>query len=162
MKIVDDSKFEEYKKKLNTIFQFQRNAFGTFHTQQDVLDQISVYAKDDNILGLKTLKVFDESSANKRLVKSNSPGINTLVLKYFDQEIKFGLNKVLENAVETQYFGTKISQIGYKLSGNSIVLDIAKYKNITEVPKHLPLKVNSLEKAFHKVESRYITNLDKW
>ncbi|WP_434341702.1 BspA family leucine-rich repeat surface protein [Mycoplasma putrefaciens] len=162
LKIVDDSKFKEYKKKLNTIFQFQRNAFGTFHTQQDVLDQISVYAKDDNILGLKTLKVFDESNANKRLVKSNSPGINTLVLKYFDQEIKFGLNKVLENAFETQYFGTKISQIGYKLSGKSIVLDIAKYKNITEVPKHLPLKVNSLEKAFHKVESRYITNLDKW
>ncbi|AGJ90915.1 BspA family leucine-rich repeat surface protein [Mycoplasma putrefaciens] len=168
LNVIDKKTFERHENKLKLILKLQEDAFGTFHTHQDVLDQISVYAKDDGILGIKALRLDDSKKAKVSLENSTRKGKNIIKFRFFDQEVKFEPSKVLKNEVETKYinindFGWKITQIGYKLKNNaSIVLDIAKYKKIYEVPSQLPLKVNSLEKAFYQLESDRINNLDKW
>ncbi|AEM68622.1 BspA family leucine-rich repeat surface protein [Mycoplasma putrefaciens] len=167
LNVINTEEYNKYKSELDLIFKLQRDAFGTFHSKHDVLKQLLVYAKDKDLLGLKTFVLANGEKEEETLKDSSNGQVsNLLKFRFFNKDIELKLHKVMKDKVETKYLhndqGWKITQIGYKLSGNSIVLDIAKYKNITEVPKHLPLKVNSLEKAFHKVESRYITNLDKW
>ncbi|AGJ90918.1 BspA family leucine-rich repeat surface protein [Mycoplasma putrefaciens] len=169
LNVISAKEYNKYKSELDLIFKLQRDAFGTFHSKRDVLKQLLVYAKDKNLLGLKTFILANGEKEEETLKESSSGQVlNLLKFKFFNKDIELKLNKVMKDKVETKYLqhgqDWKITQIGYKLdqSSKNIVLDIAKYKNIYEVSEHLPLKVNSLEKAFHNIESRYIINLNKW
>ncbi|CBV67323.1 Prolipoprotein [Mycoplasma leachii 99/014/6] len=148
--------------KIKNILEQQSEAFGSFHTFQDVVDQIKVYAQNQGIKDLDKLELLDKKLANKTLTLGNNK--NNLKLKYFDIEIPFALKNVLENEVKTKYSSTdsnEIIQLGYKKHGDYIQLNIEN-KTITKVPVTLPLKINSFYKAFKDLKSETITNLDKW
>ncbi|ADR23928.1 putative lipoprotein, PARCEL family [Mycoplasma leachii PG50] len=148
--------------KIKNILEQQSEAFGSFHTFQDVVDQIKVYAQNQGIKDLDKLELLDKKLANKTLTLGNNK--NNLKLKYFDIEIPFALKNVLENEVKTKYSSTdsnEIIQLGYKKYGDYIRLNIEN-KTITKVPVTLPLKINSFYEAFKDLKSETITNLDKW
>ncbi|ADK69793.1 BspA family leucine-rich repeat surface protein [Mycoplasma mycoides] len=148
--------------KIKNILDQQSEAFGSFHTFQDVVDQIKVYAKNEGIKELDKLELLDKKLANKTLTLGNNK--NNLKLKYFDIEIPFVLKNVLENEVKTKYSSTnpnEIIQLGYKKNDNYIQLNIEN-KTITKVPVTLPLKINSFYEAFDGLKSKIVTNLDKW
>ncbi|UOE64847.1 DUF285 domain-containing protein [Mycoplasmopsis bovis] len=56
-----------------------------------------------------------------------------------------------------------VKQIGYSEDASKNRITIATMpKNTVEVPKHLPLKIKSLENAFLELKSDQVLNLDKW
>ncbi|WP_434343220.1 BspA family leucine-rich repeat surface protein [Mycoplasma sp. 06067-C1-B144P-99-0482-3] len=147
---------------IKNILEQQSEAFGSFHTFQDVVDQIKVYAQNQGIKDLDKLELLDKTLANKNLIPGDNK--NNFKLKYFDIEIPFVLKNVLENEVKTKYSSTnpnEIIQLGYKKHDDYIQLNIEN-KTTTKVPVTLPLKINSFYKAFKDLKSETITNLDKW
>ncbi|UKS53855.1 BspA family leucine-rich repeat surface protein [Mycoplasma feriruminatoris] len=161
----------EYEKKaaidtLRKVFKQQEDAFGTFHTYQDVVDQLKVYLGDYNVKHLEYLKLADESEKNINLKMDNEhKAINNIKLDYFGKQITLTPNTVLENKVQTKYneSGNEITQIGYELE--TIVKNIKLTrvnKSTIKVPLHLPLKINSLNESFKDLESTKIDNLNKW
>ncbi|EOA07521.1 Hypothetical protein, DUF285 family [Mycoplasma yeatsii 13926] len=167
--IIDSKTYEALQQKVNKIFKAQEDGFGTFHTQQEVLDQLLVYLKDEKISGLKTLRLTDSTNADKNLIKGNKT--NILKFKFYNQNFEFKLNQVLEDEVETKYDKddqNKVTQIGYKVdksksSSGLVILTITdRNKQIKEVPKHLPLEITSLKNAFADLQSSSIINLDIW
>ncbi|WBX36365.1 BspA family leucine-rich repeat surface protein [Mycoplasma capricolum] len=151
---------------LQKVFKEQEDAFGSFHTHQDVVDQLKVYLKDSNIYHLNYLKLANEDQKNTKLqVDNNSSEINKLNISYFDKTITFIPKTVLKDEVKEKYDKSKnqLLQIGYKLDNTlkSIKMKTVD-KNTKKVPPHLPLKINSLDNAFRNLESERIDNLDKW
>ncbi|WP_434335178.1 BspA family leucine-rich repeat surface protein [Mycoplasma leachii] len=147
---------------IKNILEQQSEAFGSFHTFQDVVDQIKVYAQNQGIKDLDKLELLDKTLANKNLIPGDNK--NNFKLKYFDIEIPFVLKTVLQDEVKTKYSPTnldEITQIGYKKYGTHIRLNIEK-KTITKVPVTLPLKINSFYNAFQNLKTQNIINLDKW
>ncbi len=64
------------------------------------------------------------------------------------------------NKTEDKIF---VKQIGYsKNSSKNSIIIATMPKNTVEVPKHLPLKIKSLENAFLELKSDQVLNLDKW
>ncbi|CBW53880.1 BspA family leucine-rich repeat surface protein [Mycoplasma mycoides] len=170
---------EEEKKKLETIFKEQENAFGTFHTYKDVVDQLLVYANEK---GLKDITLVDGLNPNEHL-KEDKEGKsqNVVKLKLYGSDVTFKPKKVLKDEVETIYSEDKkkIKQIGYKTNviiketynnetrkNEKITLTNIKINKIkdsvTEVPKHLPLKIDSLTEAFQQSKAKIIKNLENW
>ncbi|WP_434343555.1 BspA family leucine-rich repeat surface protein [Mycoplasma sp. 06067-C1-B144P-99-0482-3] len=147
---------------IKNILEQQSEAFGSFHTFQDVVDQIKVYAQNQGIKDLDKLELLDKTLANKNLIPGDNK--NNFKLKYFDIEIPFVLKTVLQDEVKTKYSPTnldEITQIGYKKYETHIRLNIEK-KTITKVPVTLPLKINSFYNAFQNLKTQNIINLDKW
>ncbi|QVK09183.1 BspA family leucine-rich repeat surface protein [Mycoplasma mycoides] len=153
---------EEEKKKLETIFKEQENAFGTFHTYKDVVDQLLVYANEK---GLKDITLVDGLNENEYLKEDrDGKGRNIVKLKLYGSDVTFTPKKVLKDEVETIYSEDKkkVKQIGYKKIFNKDI----KIKKITElieeVPVHLPLKITSLSGVFSESKIKTVRNLDKW
>ncbi|WFQ92415.1 BspA family leucine-rich repeat surface protein [Mycoplasma feriruminatoris] len=158
---------EEKKAAIDTlkkVFKQQEDAFGSFHTYQDVVDQLKVYLGDYNVKHLEYLKLTNGSEKDTQLkVDGGNQKANKIDVTYFDKSIVFTPNKVLENEVEDRYSGKKLVQIGYKLDKSLGKIQLKKIKKDTvQVPKNLPLKINSLDETFKNVESPSIENLDKW
>ncbi|MBT1392580.1 hypothetical protein FCM71_03565, partial [Mycoplasma bovis] len=65
----DKNNVEEVKK----IIEEQKDAFGSFHTQNEFVDQINVYAKDKNINGLILQNNEDK---DKKLIVDTDGGKN--------------------------------------------------------------------------------------
>ncbi|WFQ95823.1 BspA family leucine-rich repeat surface protein [Mycoplasma feriruminatoris] len=146
---------------LNQIFKDYKSSFSTFHSYNDVLDQIKIYANDLNI---KDLQLKDINKKNNLLIEDNIGNKNKIDFIVNKKVVSFYLDKVLKNKVETIYNNNKseVIQLGYKKDGsNQIILD--QISNLTiKVPKHLPLKINSLKSAFYESNAIKIENLDKW
>ncbi|WP_369024736.1 BspA family leucine-rich repeat surface protein [Mycoplasma capricolum] len=150
---------------LEKVFKDQEEAFGTFHTHQEVLDQIKVYLKDSNIYHLNYLKLTNENENNTKLqVDNNSSGVNKLNISYFDKTITFIPKTVLKDEVKEKYDSNdELIQVGYKLDSNIKNIKMTTVqKNTKKVPKHLPLKINSLDETFKGLKSEKIENLEKW
>ncbi|WFQ90767.1 BspA family leucine-rich repeat surface protein [Mycoplasma feriruminatoris] len=151
---------------LRKVFKQQEDAFGSFHTYQDVVDQLKVYLGDYNVKHLEYLKLSNESEQNTNLsVDSEHKKINNIKMSYFDKQVTFTPHTVLQDKVETKYNENKneITQIGYELQSGIKNIKVTKVnKNTIKVPKHLPLKVNSLDGSFKELESSEIQNLDRW
>ncbi|WP_434329412.1 BspA family leucine-rich repeat surface protein [Mycoplasma capricolum subsp. capricolum] len=150
---------------LEKVFKEQEDAFGSFHTYQDVIDQIKVYLKDSNIYHLNYLKLTNENEKNTKLqVDKNSSGINKLSISYFDKAITFIPKTVLKDEVKEKYDNNdELIQVGYKLDPNIKNIKMTTVKKDTKkVPKHLPLKINSLDETFKGLKSEKIKNLEKW
>ncbi len=175
--------------KVRKIIEKQKDAFGSFHTQKEFVDQINVYAKDKKINGLTLQNKEDE---NKPLNVDTDGGKNNKIkLQLGSQKFVAQLGIVLEDAVRTKYYiennkekiitdpdgkfsslkdknqNVVITQIGYSLKDKSSkrekVIEIHKMpKNTKEVPEHLPLKIKSLKLAFNELNSEEVLNLDKW
>ncbi|TKA58936.1 hypothetical protein MBOVa_7540 [Mycoplasmopsis bovis 8790] len=161
----------------------QKDAFATFHSLQDFLDQINVYAKEEKINNLE----LAENDKTRMLLEDTEGGKNKIKLKLGSHTFEVSLGSVYKDKVVTKYAvkdsnsTIKISldnkfddinktddkifvkQIGYSkdTSKNSITIATMP-KNTVEVPKNLPLKINSLFQAFHQLKSPIINNLDKW
>lgn len=166
------------------------DAFGSFHTQGDFIEQISVYAKDKGINNL-SLASHNEKNKNLRLDKEGGKQ-NTIRLQMGSQIFDVKLGKVLDNEVMTKYYfeGEQdkifnnylndkkavernwrnilkdsrkiiVTQLGYYKSGPNIALTLIPYYT-TKVPKHLPLKITSLLASFYNLESKKIDNLEFW
>ncbi|WP_434337702.1 BspA family leucine-rich repeat surface protein [Mycoplasma mycoides] len=153
---------EEEKKKLETIFKEHENAFGTFHTYKDVVDQLLVYANEK---GLKDITLVDGINENEYLKEDkDGKGENIVKLKLYESDVTFKPKKVLKDEVKAIYSEDKkkIKQIGYE----KILNEGIRIKKITElieeVPVHLPLKITSLSKVFSKSKITTVRNLDKW
>nr|VZK65561.1 hypothetical protein MF5292_00738 [Mycoplasma feriruminatoris]VZR75705.1 hypothetical protein MF5294_00737 [Mycoplasma feriruminatoris]VZR98310.1 hypothetical protein MF5293_00733 [Mycoplasma feriruminatoris] len=151
----------EEKKKLENIFSEYENSFGTFHTYQDVVDQLLVYAKEQGIDDLtlsKTVKKDEYLKEDKQGSQNNAVKLNL-----YATPMVFKPKKVLLNEVEEIYNGDQLIQIGYKLEPRIKSIEMKKVNEKTKkVPKHLPLKINSLNETFKKLESDRIDNLDQW
>ena len=147
------------------MFKDQKDAFGSFHTHQEVLDQLKVYLNDSKIKHLDHLKLTNENEKNTNLkVDTEHKKLNSVSLSFFDKKITFTPNTVLENKVQTKYSnnGKDITQIGYELQSTIKSIKLTKVnKKTTKVPLHLPLKINSLDESFSNLESTKIDNLDK-
>ncbi|PTD31100.1 BspA family leucine-rich repeat surface protein [Mycoplasma leachii] len=153
---------EEEKNKLQAIFKQQENGFAAFHTYKDVLDQLLVYAKEQD---LNELELENGVNENENLKEDkNSANKNTIKLRLYGSSVIFTPKKVLNNEVETIYSSDKkkLIQIGYKKNSNTDVQINKIQETITEVPKHLPLKINSLKDAFSKSKISKVENLDLW
>ncbi|WFQ93247.1 BspA family leucine-rich repeat surface protein [Mycoplasma feriruminatoris] len=155
---------------LQQIFNQQQEAFGTFHTHQDVLQQIKFYAEKLNVKDYKDLVLSNPKLANTHLVEdSNSTNKNVVSFRLFSTPIEFRLKSVLKDEVKTIYSSldpNEVIQIGYKKDlvkkgSNNIILNISN-KKVKKVPIHLPLKINSFNESFKDLESKEIINLDKW
>ncbi|UZK64146.1 BspA family leucine-rich repeat surface protein [Mycoplasma mycoides subsp. capri] len=153
---------EEEKNKLEAIFKEQENAFGTFHTYKDVVDQLLVYANEK---GLKDITLADGLNEDEYLKEDkDGKGRNIVKLKLYGSDATFKPKKVLKDEVETIYSEDKkkVKQIGYKKIFNKDI----KIKKITElieeVPVHLPLKITSLSEVFSESKIKTVRNLDKW
>ncbi|WHL49346.1 hypothetical protein HYE36_05205 [Mycoplasmopsis bovis] len=68
----DKNNVEEVKK----IIEEQKDAFGSFHTQNEFVDQINVYAKDKNINGLILQNNEDK---DKKLIVDTDGGKNNKI-----------------------------------------------------------------------------------
>ncbi|WFQ94943.1 BspA family leucine-rich repeat surface protein [Mycoplasma feriruminatoris] len=151
---------------LQKVFKQQEDAFGSFHTYQDVVDQLKVYLGDYNVKHLEYLKLSNESERNTNLsVDSEHKKINNIKMSYFDKQVIFTPNTVLKDKVETKYNENKneIIQLGYEFQPNIKNIKVTKVnKNTIKVPLHLPLKVNSLDESFKDIETNKIDNLNRW
>ncbi|QVJ95635.1 BspA family leucine-rich repeat surface protein [Mycoplasma mycoides] len=153
---------EEEKKKLEAIFKEQENAFGTFHTYKDVVDQLLVYANEK---GLKDITLVDGLNPNEHLKEDkDGKAQNVVKLKLYGSDVTFKPKKVLKDEVETIYSEDKkiLKQIGYKKISSTEVKINKISENIQEVPLHLPLKITSLREAFSESKVSKVKNLDKW
>ncbi len=180
----DKNNIEKVKK----IIEEQKDAFGSFHTRKDFLDQINVFAKEE---GIKNLELAHGNKDTTFEVGNNKPE-NNVKLRLGIHEFEVQLGKVLKDRVATKYYiennkgniitvpdgkfsnlqdneqNVIITQIGYSLkskeySNNEKVIEIDNMpKNTKEVPKHLPLKISSLKFAFKDFKFEKVLNLDKW
>nr|VZS00772.1 hypothetical protein MF5582_00766 [Mycoplasma feriruminatoris] len=149
------------KKKLENIFSEYENSFGTFHTYQDVVDQLLVYAKEQGIDDLTLSKTVKKDGYLKE-DKQGSQN-NAVKLNLYATPMVFKPKKVLLNEVEDIYKEDQLIQIGYKLDTNIKSIEMKKVnKHTKKVPRHLPLKIDSLNETFKELESEKIDNLDKW
>ncbi|WP_434343418.1 BspA family leucine-rich repeat surface protein [Mycoplasma sp. 06067-C1-B144P-99-0482-3] len=177
---------------IKAIVKEQEDAFATFHNRKDFLDQIKVFAKEKGIENLKLANgdentTFVEGNNNPenkvklRLgtyefdVHLGSVLKDRVATKYYiendnkkiieDQDDKFSNLKNNEQNVQN----VVITQIGYSLKKRYLDHDFGKtiqiYKmpeNTKKVPKHLPLKIKSLENAFKNFKFEKVLNLDNW
>ncbi|WP_434334659.1 BspA family leucine-rich repeat surface protein [Mycoplasma capricolum subsp. capricolum] len=150
---------------LQKVFKEQEEAFGSFHTYQDVVDQLKVYLKDMGIYHLDYLFLTNQNEKNNSLKVDNNGILNDIKISYFDKQLNFTPKIVLENKVKDKYNdnGNELIQVGYELQDliNNIKLTKIR-KNTIKVPIHLPLKINSLDESFKGLESSKIDNLEKW
>ncbi|KEZ18218.1 BspA family leucine-rich repeat surface protein [Mycoplasma capricolum] len=150
---------------LKKVFKDQEEAFGSFHTYQDVVDQLKVYLKDMGIYHLDYLKLTNENTKQNTLEVDSNKSLNNINISYFDRVETFTPKTVLKDEVKEKYDSSKnqLLQIGYKLDNalKSIKMNTVD-KKTKKVPLHLPLKINSLDNAFRNLESERIDNLDKW
>ncbi|WP_429983717.1 BspA family leucine-rich repeat surface protein, partial [Mycoplasmopsis bovis] len=180
----DKNNFELIK----AIVKEQEDAFATFHTRKDFLDQINVFAKEE---GIKNLELADDGNEDKTFKVGENDPENKVKLRLGTYEFEVQLGKVLNDRVATKYYikndkeriiedqdgkflslkttnhKVVITQIGYSLkdknSSREKVIEIHKMpKNTKEVPEHLPLKIKSLKLAFSGLNSEEVLNLDKW
>ncbi len=173
---------------IKTIVKDQEDAFATFHTRKDFLDQIRVFAKEK---GIKNLELVNGNEEQFFIEGENNPE-NKVKLRLGTHEFDVQLGKVLKDRVATKYYiennkgniitvpdgkfsnlqdneqNVIITQIGYSLKSkeyfnNEKVIEIDNMpKNTKEVPKHLPLKISSLKFAFKDFKFEKVLNLDKW
>ncbi|MBT1418638.1 BspA family leucine-rich repeat surface protein [Mycoplasma bovis] len=175
----DKNNIEKVKK----IIEEQKDAFGSFHTRKDFLDQINVFAKEE---GIKNLELAHGNKDTTFEVGNNKPE-NNVKLRLGIHEFEVQLGNVLNDRVATKYYiennkgniitvsdgkfsslnnnnnKVVITQIGYSLEKyiNRIEIDNMP-KNTKEVPKHLPLKIKSLRHAFKNLNLEKVLNLDEW
>ncbi|MFZ8241394.1 BspA family leucine-rich repeat surface protein [Mycoplasmopsis bovis] len=165
------------------IVKVQEDAFATFHSLQDFLDQINVYAKEEKINNLE----LAENDKTRMLLEDTNGGKNKIKLKLGSYTFEVSLGKVYKDKVVTKYAindsnsTIKISsdnkfddinntddkifvkQIGYSIDSSKNRITISTMpKNTVEVPKHLPLKIKSLKNAFLYLNSDKVLNLDNW
>ncbi|PZV98703.1 BspA family leucine-rich repeat surface protein [Metamycoplasma auris] len=185
----ENAKDLEDVEKLKEIIKEHKDAFGSFHTQQDFLDQINVYANEK---GIKDLKLVNEDDKNKHLLVDTEGNKNNKIhLQLRSQQFEVKLGKVLENRVITKYYISGndtniltndvnnwnsqnkksnekiiITQLGYFYNdkqGNNKNITLTPLPNYTiKVPIHLPKKISSLYLSFYNLKSESIENLDKW
>lgn len=184
----DKKNVEELKK----IIEEQKDAFGSFHTQKEFVDQINVYAKDKKINGLTLQNKDDE---NKPLNEDTEGGKNNKIkLQLGSQKFETQLGIVLKDAVLTKYYfddGTENPEIKSNFlnnkrgieknwtpvnnTGKSVVITQLGYfkdrgtikltgspHNTSKVPSKLPLKVDSLYLSFYNLKSSKIDNIGNW
>lgn len=184
----------EQVKKVKEIVKTHKDAFGSFHTQGEFLDQIAVYANDEGISGLK-LQNEDNKNTKLNVDEDGQGNKNTIELKLGSQNFQVSLGIVLNDAVITKYYikgkkekildnyfttNTKDQTInknwGYDMKDHEVVITQLGYhhdnysgikltqvgKKTIEVPRHLPLKINSLDWSFLTIESEKIENLEMW
>ncbi|EXU60641.1 BspA family leucine-rich repeat surface protein [Mycoplasma mycoides] len=161
---ISEEEKQEVIDALQKVFKEQEDAFGSFHTHQEVLDQLKVYLNDNKIKHLDHLKLTNEKEKNTNLkVDTEHKKLNKINLSFFDKNIIFSPKKVLENEVQDKYIDKKLIQVGYKLDNSITRINLKQInKNTTQVPRHLPLKINSFNESFKNLESSKIDNLDKW
>ncbi|WP_434323679.1 BspA family leucine-rich repeat surface protein [Mycoplasma capricolum subsp. capricolum] len=150
---------------LKKVFKDQEEAFGSFHTYQDVVDQLKVYLKDMGIYHLDYLKLANENIKQNTLKVDNNKSLNNINISYFDRVETFTPKTVLKDEVKEKYDNNKnqLLQIGYKKDETLKVIKVTKLNpKIKKVPIHLPLKINSLDNSFRNLESSFVENLDKW
>ncbi|WVV22224.1 BspA family leucine-rich repeat surface protein [Mycoplasmopsis agalactiae] len=194
----EERKLKEAEDKKNVveiqkIVEEQKDAFGSFHSQKDFVDQINVYAKDKKISGL-TLQ--NEEDGNKSLAVDTDGGKkNKIKLQLGSQKFEVNLGIVLKDAVITKFYYEDNHQQGQvmnnllKANGNSIINKTwTNYKNgknivikqlgyhrdhtgikltvvphyTSKVPKHLPLKISSINLSFYNLKSLKIDNINEW
>ncbi len=102
----DKNNVEEVKK----IIEEQKDAFGSFHTQNEFVDQINVYAKDKNINGL--ILQNNEDKDKKLIVDTDGGKNNKIKLQLGSQKFEIQLGIVLKDAVITKYYIDEDSQKG--------------------------------------------------
>ncbi|QVK09518.1 BspA family leucine-rich repeat surface protein [Mycoplasma mycoides] len=162
---ISEEEKQEVINALQKVFKDQEDAFGSFHTHQEVLDQLKVYLNDNKIKHLDHLKLTNENEKNNTLKVDSNGSLNKVKISYFDKETIFTPKTVLNNKVQAKYNENKneLIQIGYELDNfiKSVKLTTVN-KNTIKVPSHLPLKINSLDESFKDLESEKINNLDKW
>ncbi|WFQ94122.1 BspA family leucine-rich repeat surface protein [Mycoplasma feriruminatoris] len=162
---VSEEEKQEMISALEKVFKDQEEAFGSFHTYGEVLEQIKVYLNDNKIKHLEHLRLTNKDDENKNLVVDNNGNLNKIKISFFDKETIFTPKKVLKDKVIDKYDSSKtqLLQIGYEYQD---VLKNVKIKQIDKktkkVPLHLPLKITSLDNAFRGSEVSHIENLDKW
>lgn len=114
-KLEEEKKQKEQEDKKNVevlkkIIEEQKDAFGSFHTQKEFVDQINVYAKDKKINGLVLQNKEDE---NKSLnVDTDGGKNNKLKLQLGSQKFETQLGIVLKDEVPTKYYIDEDSQKG--------------------------------------------------
>ncbi|MBT1323142.1 hypothetical protein FCL69_03505, partial [Mycoplasma bovis] len=112
-KLEEERKHKEQEDKNNVeevrkIIEQQKDAFGSFHTQKEFVDQINVYAKDKKINGLTLQNKEDE---NKPLIEDTDGGKNNKIkLQLGSQKFEIQLGIVLKDAVITKYYIDEDSQ----------------------------------------------------
>ncbi|WVU90122.1 hypothetical protein V3320_03440 [Mycoplasmopsis agalactiae] len=126
----EERKLKEAEDKKNVveiqkIVEEQKDAFGSFHSQKDFVDQINVYAKDKKISGL-TLQ--NEEDGNKSLAVDTDGGKkNKIKLQLGSQKFEVNLGIVLKDAVITKFYYEDNHQQGQvmnnllKANGDSII-----------------------------------------
>ncbi|WP_429980648.1 BspA family leucine-rich repeat surface protein [Mycoplasmopsis bovis] len=100
----DKNNVEEVRK----IIEQQKDAFGSFHTQKEFVDQINVYAKDKNINGLTLQNKEDENMSLN--VDTDGGKNNKIKLQLGSQKFEIQLGIVLKDAVITKYYIDEDSQ----------------------------------------------------
>lgn len=172
---------------IKDIVKVHEDAFGSFHTQGEFLDQIALYARDKNIINIALQNPNDKDN---KLEVDVQGGKNKIGLKLGTQNFTVTLGKVLKDQVLTKYYFEEkpneilsnlsnnnidknwspvnkknkklvVTQIGYFLQNGNIRATGLPHLT-TKVPKDLPLKINSLYLAFHNLKSDKIDNLEKW
>ncbi|WP_231992764.1 BspA family leucine-rich repeat surface protein [Metamycoplasma alkalescens] len=169
-------------KKIQSLWEMHKDEFGTFHTHKDVLDQINVYANEEKI---STLELANDAKINSFLEEDENGGKNNIEFKIGENKFNLKLGSVFKDKVVTKYYlennpnkiiiskdgkfeepknsneNIVITQIGYMKSKDKIL--ISKFpKKTTLVPKHLPLKIESLTYAFSKLEVKEVKNIEHW
>ncbi|WFQ93285.1 BspA family leucine-rich repeat surface protein [Mycoplasma feriruminatoris] len=162
--LITDQEKNDAISALQKVFKEQEESFGSFHSYKDVLDQLKVYLEDVKIKHLNNLTLSNVNEENNKLKIDNKGTLNNIKIKYFDKEVVFTPKTVLDNEVSEKYSeANELIRIGYKFEKNLNNIKMKNVKdNIKKVPKHLPLKINSLEETFKKIKSEKIENLDKW
>ncbi|ENY68573.1 Hypothetical protein, predicted lipoprotein, DUF285 family [Metamycoplasma auris 15026] len=98
----EEEKDKENVEVVKKIVKEHKDAFGSFHTQGDFLEQISLYVNEK---GISNLKLEDEKDKNKNLnVDSNAENKNIIKLQLGNQKFSVSLGKVLKDAVVTKYY----------------------------------------------------------
>ncbi|WP_434325252.1 BspA family leucine-rich repeat surface protein [Mycoplasma capricolum] len=119
-----------------------------------------VDAKEEELSDIRLEGGVNENESLKE--DKNSTGKNIIKLKLYASSVTFAPKKVLNNEVETIYSSEKkkVTQIGYKKNSDTDVQINKIQETIIEVPKHLPLKVNSLKDSFSGTKIWKVKNLD--
>ncbi|TKA58893.1 hypothetical protein MBOVa_7050 [Mycoplasmopsis bovis 8790] len=179
---ISSEEAKKYQKKIENIWKKHKYGFASFHTFDDVLNQLKVYVGEDIA---KFLLLADKNKSKDFISKENPK--KTIELKIGDENftLKFGdiqsfvptiySFKGKEN--EEHFFSDKninklevddskkiiIKQLGYYKSdnGESIIM-VTVPKNTVKVPDKLPLKINSLFEAFKGLKTDKVENLDLW